>query len=125
MKLLSFDHLVLVTSNLEKCLAFYEGILGMEAVYHHGRYCLYFGMQTINVYAQGGALPAAKHPEAGSLDICLRAEGNIETARQELLARGVRLEHDTVLRQGALGPMQSLYLRDPDGNLIELGFYQN
>ena len=125
MELLSFDHLLLTTSDLKKCLEFYEGILGMETVYHDGRYSLYFGMQKINIHTRPAEfLPAAAYPVSGSLDLCIRVEGSIEDAKKELLACGVKLEQDAVLRHGAIGTMKSLYIRDPDGNLIELGFYQ-
>lgn len=125
MKLTGLDHLVITTKSLTACLAFYRDLLGMEAVERDGRWSLLFGGQKINIHTRPAEfLPAAAYPLPGSLDLCLRAAGSIEAARAELLARGAVLEQDICTRHGARGEMQSLYLRDPDGNLVELGFYE-
>lgn len=126
MKVKGFDHFVLTTSNLEKCLSFYGEILGFRAEQHGGRYALYFGEQKINIHTKPAEfLPAASFPLAGSLDLCFAAEGDAETAYRELREKNAPLVSDVVIRHGALGTMKSLYLRDPDGNLIELGFYES
>ena len=118
------DHIVLTTSNLEKCLAFYEGILGLRTERRDGRYALYFGEQKINIHTKPAEfLPAAAYPLAGSLDLCFDVEGDAETAYRELRENNAPLVSDVVIRHGARGMMKSLYLRDPDGNLVELGFY--
>ena len=124
MNLQGLDHLVITTKNPEACLAFYRDILGMTAVEKEGRWSLFFGGQKFNIHTRPAEfLPAAAYPLPGSLDICLRAEGDIAAARDELLAKGAALVQDVCTRHGAQGEMQSLYLRDPDGNLVELGFY--
>ena len=69
-------------------------------------------------------LPAAGNVTYGSQDICLIAEGNIEEIKQEILDKGYPVEIGPVKRTGALGAMNSIYLRDPDGNLIEIAVYE-
>ena len=69
-------------------------------------------------------LPAAGNPEYGSLDLCLAIEGSIEDAEKEIKEKGGAIEEGPVTRHGALGEMKSIYLRDPDGNLIELASYE-
>lgn len=124
MNVLGLDHFVLTTANPEKCLAFYEGILGFRAEQRDGRYALHFGTQKINIHTKPAEfLPAAAYPLAGSLDLCFVAEGDAETAYLELREKNAPLVSDVVMRHGACGTMKSLYLRDPDGNLVELGFY--
>lgn len=125
MRVLSLDHFVLTTGNLEKCLAFYEGLLGFRAEKKNGRYALFFGAQKINIHTRPAEfLPAADYPLAGSLDLCFAAAGNAEEAYAGLRAKNAPLISDVVTRHGARGEMKSIYLRDPDGNLVELGFYE-
>lgn len=124
MKIQAFDHIVLTTANLEKCLDFYAGLLGLRAEEKDGRYALYFGAQKINIHRKPAEfLPAAAYPLAGSLDLCFAAEGDAEAACAELRAKNAPLVSEVVIRHGARGTMKSIYLRDPDGNLVELGFY--
>ena len=126
MKIRSIDHIVLTTEDLEKCLAFYGGLLGFRAEQKDGRYALYFGKQKINIHTRPAEfLPAAEYPLAGSLDLCFAAEGNAEEAFRELREKNAPLVSDVVIRHGTCGTMKSIYLRDPDGNLVELGFYDD
>ena len=126
MKINAIDHFVLTTNNLQACLDFYSNVLGMEVICENGRYALRFGGQKINIHTKVAEfLPAAKNPQVGALDICLVGDEPIEKVRGELLAKGVNLETEIVERNGALGNMRSIYLRDPDGNLIEIADYQN
>ena len=125
MKIQALDHFVLTTGNLEKCLAFYAGLLGFRAEEREGRHALYFGGQKINIHTKPAEfLPAADYPLAGSLDLCFAAEGNAEAAYAELREKNAPLVSEVVTRHGARGTMKSIYLRDPDGNLVELGFYE-
>ena len=118
--------MVLTTSNLEVCLEFYGEVLGVEVVHRDDRYALHFGKSKINIHTRPAEfLPAAKHPQAGSLDICLVVDEPIEAVRQELLSKDIILEQDVVERHGAMGKMKSIYFRDPDGNLIEICSYTN
>ena len=126
MKIKAFDHIVLTTANLEKCLAFYTGLLGLRAEERDGRHALFFGAQKINIHTRPAEfLPAAAYPLAGSLDLCFVAEGDADAVLRELCEKNAPLVSDVVVRHGARGAMKSIYLRDPDGNLIELGFYGN
>ena len=124
MKLQAFDHIVLTTASLERCLDFYTGLLGLRAEEKEGRYALFFGSQKINIHTRPAEfLPAAAYPLAGSLDLCFAAEGSAEAAYAELHEKNAPLVSKVVIRHGARGKMKSIYLRDPDGNLVELGFY--
>ena len=126
MKIQSIDHIVLTTANLKNCLAFYEKLLGFRAEQTNGRYALYFGAQKINIHTRPAEfLPAADYPLAGSLDLCFAADGNAEEALRELRGKNAPLVSEVVERHGARGTMKSIYLRDPDGNLVELGFYDS
>lgn len=116
-----FDHIVITTQDLEKCLHFYVDILGMELDDAHNRYAVKFGNQKINIHRKKAEfLPAARNVTYGSQDICLLAEGRIEDIEAELIGKGVEIELGIVPRTGACGPISSIYLRDPDGNLIEI-----
>lgn len=115
------DHLVLTVRDIEATIAFYR-ILGMaEVTFGAGRHALRFGTSKINLHAAGDELlPRAAHPTPGSADVCLIVSGPLEEVAAELAAAGVPIELGPVRRTGATGPIDSLYLRDPDHNLIEL-----
>ena len=124
MHITSLDHIVITTADIEKCVAFYEGVLGLRHELKNGRHAFYFGAQKINIHCQPAEfLPAALHPTYGSQDICLVADGDIAEIKCELEAKGYPLETGIVARHGALGAMQSIYLRDVDGNLVEIAVY--
>lgn len=121
MKISNIDHIVIPVSNIEKSLCFYTEILGMEADTSNQRYAVKFGNQKINLHVgKAQFLPAALHPTFGSADICLLAEGNIDELKAEVESKGIQIEIGIVNRQGAQGAIQSIYFRDPDGNLIEV-----
>lgn len=124
MKLKNFDHIVLTTSHLEECLHFYRDFLGMTVSCENGRYALLFGSCKINIHRRPGEFkPAAAYPVSGSIDLCIITETPMEKVLSELLAKGAPVITDIVDRHGARGPMKSIYLRDPDGNLIEIARY--
>ena len=124
MKIKGLDHIVLTTESPEKCADFYGRVLGLELHDEGGRLSFHFSGQKINIHRRPAEfLPAAGYPLAGSLDLCFEAEGDISDALSMLRAKGISPELGPVTRHGARGEMQSLYLRDPDGNLVELGFY--
>lgn len=116
------DHLVLTVADVEASIAFYTRVLGMRAVsFGQGRRALAFGRQKINLHpAQAPLAPHAQRPTPGSADLCLIIRTPLDQARRELDAAGVAVEQGPVARTGATGPILSLYLRDPDGNLIEI-----
>lgn len=118
------DHLVISTADLAACLDFYTRVLGFEHREHNGRNALLFGRQKINVHnGKAQVLPAAARPEYGSADFCFITTDPIETVKAEIEAKGWLVELGVVPREGALGPMRSIYLRDPDGNLVEIAEY--
>lgn len=124
MEILGMDHVVLTTGDLAACLDFYGRVLGLTVRQENGQYSLHFGRQKINLHTRPAEfLPAAAHPTAGSLDFCFAVGGSLKEARSALLARGAVIDGDEIARHGAQGAMKSLYLRDPEGNLVELGFY--
>lgn len=124
MKIKDIDHVVITTRDLRECLRFYVGVLGMEHDSRNGRHALKFGSRKFNVHARKGEFqPAALNPEYGSLDICLIADGDIDGIKAEIEAKGYPIELGVVERTGALGAIKSVYLRDPDGNLIEISTY--
>lgn len=101
--------------------------LGMEVIICGGaRKALRFGRQKINLHPAGREfVPRASRPTVGSAALCFVVEGGLEEAHERLRALGVAVEAGPLERSGALGPIRSLYLRDPDGNLIELSQYTN
>ncbi len=119
------DHLVLTVADVEATCAFYQSALGMKAVtFGNGRKALVFGEQKINLHPAGREFePKAERPTPGSADLCLIAATPLEAVAAHLTARGIDIEQGPVARTGALGPITSLYFRDPDGNLIEVATY--
>jgi len=120
------DHLVLTVASIEAAAEFYTRVLGMGVVtFGAGRTALTFGTSKINLHEAGKEFePKARRPTPGSADICLIVEDGIAEVMAELAAAGVDTEEGPVPRTGATGPITSCYLRDPDGNLIELSNYQ-
>jgi catechol 2,3-dioxygenase-like lactoylglutathione lyase family enzyme len=116
------DHLVLTVRDLEATTDFYQRALGMRReTFGAGRVALHFGRQKINLHQAGGEFdPKAVRPTPGSADLCFITETPIEAVQAHLEACGIAIEEGPVARTGAQGPIVSLYLRDPDGNLIEV-----
>ncbi|HTW84339.1 MAG TPA: nuclear transport factor 2 family protein [Candidatus Sulfotelmatobacter sp.] len=119
------DHLVLNCTDVERTIAFYVDALGAELVHFgEGRRALRFGPQKINLHQLGNRWsPLAAVPTAGSADYCLVAAVGPDEVRARLEAAGVPIELGPVPKTGARGPITSHYVRDPDGNLVELGAY--
>ncbi|WP_092496496.1 VOC family protein [Faunimonas pinastri] len=119
-----FDHLVLTVADIDRTVAFYSDALGMEAETRNGRTALKFGRQKINLHQRGHEFePRALRPTPGSGDFCLIATTPLADVVAHLQDRGVAVELGPVDREGALGPMQSVYVRDPDTNLVEIAVY--
>ncbi|QPR26705.1 VOC family protein [Edwardsiella hoshinae] len=126
MLITGIDHVVITVEDVEQTLAFYVDGLGMTLDERNDRLALIFGNQKINIHRRKAEFtPAARQVTYGSLDICLLAQGDIQQIKQELAGRGLTIEVGVVPRTGARGPIDSLYLRDPDGNLIEISVYQS
>ena len=117
----SLDHLVLTVADLDATLDFYVRILGMTHTRFNDRHAVSFGAQKINLHEVGKEFsPRAAHATAGSGDLCFLIDGTLDTAEIHLRTQGIRIEEGPVKRTGATGPIRSLYVRDPDQNLIEL-----
>lgn len=125
MKIKNIDHLVIAARDIEKSLRFYVNILGMELENVNNFYAVKFGNQKINLHHAGAQYaPVARNVTFGSADICLIAEGVIEQIKTELEAKGIDIEMGIVQRRGANGPIDSVYVRDPDENLVEISVYR-
>ena len=125
MRIDRIDHLVLTVEDLDRTIAFYVDVLGMtEATFGSGRKSLLFGSSKINLHQRGREFePKAATPTPGSADVCLIVDDSLEWVVSELAAIGIAVEEGPVPRTGARGPITSVYIRDPDGNLIELSNY--
>lgn len=125
MNLLRIDHLVITTASLEKCLNFYVGCLGMtHSVAANGQHAIHFGGCKINIHTYAGEFqPAASNPQVGCADFCLITDQNVEDLKKELTDKGVEIIVGVVEREGAQGMMHSIYMLDPDGNLVEIAQY--
>ncbi|KAM6381686.1 glyoxalase domain-containing protein 5 [Pluvialis apricaria] len=119
------DHLVLTVKSIEDTVAFYSKVLGMEVVTFKGnRKALRFGNQKFNLHEAGKEFePKARWPVPGSADICLITQVPLDQLLDHLKACGVIIEEGPVARTGAVGPITSIYFRDPDENLIEVSRY--
>ena len=119
------DHVVLTVADVERTIAFYVDVLGMtEVSFGSGRKALTFGSSKLNLHQRGREFePKAAKPTPGSADLCLIADEPLEVVVADLAARGVAIEEGPVSRTGARGPITSVYIRDPDRNLIELSNY--
>jgi catechol 2,3-dioxygenase-like lactoylglutathione lyase family enzyme len=125
MKIHRIDHLVLTVKDIERTCAFYESVLGFEvATFGQGRKALQFGRQKLNLHQQGKEFePKAAVPTPGAIDLCFVTDTPIDKVRRELEENHVSIEQGPVERTGAVGRLLSIYLRDPDGNLIEIANY--
>ena len=122
MRIISLDHLVLTVRSIEATCTFYAGVLGMEVVtFGKGRKALAFGSQKINLHEQGKEFePKAGQPTAGSADLCFLTDAPLLEVIEHLNSMGVPIIEGPVARTGAVGPLRSVYFRDPDANLIEV-----
>jgi catechol 2,3-dioxygenase-like lactoylglutathione lyase family enzyme len=118
----TFDHVVLTTNNLEACLDFYTRVLGMKVeTYGQNRIALKFGDHKFNVHPPGfEAGIKARTPTPGSLDLCFLADRPLDEVIAHLKKEGVPIEEGPSNRTGARFTLRSVYVRDPDENLIEI-----
>ncbi|CAI0696049.1 VOC family protein [Serratia ficaria] len=116
------DHLVLTVTDIERSCRFYQQVLGFDVVtFRDDRKALAFGHQKINLHQAGHEFePKAHQPTPGSADLCFLAATPLAEVIEELNDLGVIIEEGPVERTGAGGPIVSVYLRDPDNNLIEI-----
>jgi catechol 2,3-dioxygenase-like lactoylglutathione lyase family enzyme len=125
MRIAKIDHLVLTVRDIAVTGEFYSRVLGMDVVtFGSGRKALEFGTQKINLHEVGKEFePKAARPTPGSADICFISAGPIADVLDHLRSVGVPVLEGPVQRTGASGSMLSVYFRDPDDNLIEIGVY--
>ncbi|MCY9824812.1 VOC family protein [Vibrio chagasii] len=125
MEISHLDHLVLTVKNIEITVDFYQRVLGMKPIqFGEGRWALSFGNQKINLHQQGKEFePKAKHVQAGSADLCFITNTPIDEVFDHITGQDVVIEEGPVERTGAVDKITSIYLRDPDGNLIEVSNY--
>jgi catechol 2,3-dioxygenase-like lactoylglutathione lyase family enzyme len=125
MKILKIDHLVLTVKDIDKTCEFYNQVLGMEVItFGEGRKALHFGEQKINLHEVGKEFePKAKSPMSGTADLCFITDVPLLDVIDHLDNYAAPIEEGPVKRTGALGPITSIYIRDPDDNLIEISNY--
>ena len=128
MKLEKIDHVVITVKNLNKTIDFYTNILGMKLEEFSSslnndqiRYAVSFGSQKINIHEEIKPFkPNALNPSSGSMDICFISKNKINNWVHHLVKKGINIEIGPDKKTGALGPILSIYIRDPDFNLIEI-----
>ena len=124
--LTALDHLVLTVADIEATAQFYADVLGMQVIRFavadgSTRTALGFGAQKINLHQAGTEFdPKAAQPTPGAGDLCFLTDHTPEQWQAHLATHGIAIEDGPVPRTGATGPLLSLYIRDPDGNLIEI-----
>lgn len=120
------DHLVLTVGDIARSCAFYQRVLKMQVITFAGdRKALAFGQQKINLHQHGREFePKALLPTPGSGDLCLITDWSMVAVMDHLHVCDVPIEEGPVARTGAMGPIESVYFRDPDGNLIEVSRYR-
>ena len=118
----NLDHLVITANNLQATIDFYTKVLGMVHVaFGDNLHSVHFGDQKFNIHdASTNVSPKAKNIVPGSEDFCLISETSVSQVIQHLQDCGVTVEQGPVTRSGAAGVLQSVYFRDPDGNLVEV-----
>lgn len=121
------DHIVVTAWDVDRTIEFYQRVLGMEAItFAGGRRGLAFGRQKINLHQAGREFePKALKPAPGAIDLCFISPTPLAEVVEHIRSCGVAVVEGPVPRTGALGPMQSVYIRDPDGNLIEISNYED
>ncbi|SSV48474.1 VOC family protein [Acinetobacter nosocomialis] len=122
MKISHLDHLVLTVASIENTCNFYQTVLGFEVITFKGdRKALKFGNQKINLHQQGNEFkPKALQPTPGSADLCFISDTPISEVVAHLNQLNIQIEEGPVERTGAMHPILSVYIRDPDQNLIEI-----
>ena len=122
MQVSHLDHLVLTVANLDKTIDFYTRVIGMSVVtFGQNRKALVYGSQKINLHELGKEFePKARQVQAGSADLCFIAAIPLPQVIEHLQVQQVEILEGPVERTGAVGKILSVYIRDPDGNLLEI-----
>lgn len=118
----SIDHIVITTRDLDRCVDFYTRVLGMTLErFGEGRLALKFGEQKFNIHPPGfDAGIKARMPTPGSLDLCFLADRPLDDVIAHLKRHNIAIEEGPVTRTGARFAIRSVYVRDPDDNLVEI-----
>ena len=127
MQIIGLDHFVLTVASIERTVAFYCNALGMqrEIFGPQQRTALRFGPHKINLHKADNLFdPKAAHPTMGSADLCFLVD-DLAAAETHLERCGIPILVARSTRAGARGPITSIYVRDPDHNLVELSTYQD
>ena len=116
------DHIVLTTVDEDACVRFYTDVMGMALeTFGGGRKAFRFGNQKINLHVKGREVePRAHLPVPGALDLCFIASVPLDDVIARLGSLQVPIIEGPVMRTGATAKLRSIYLRDPDLNLIEI-----
>ncbi|MFS2161275.1 VOC family protein [Pseudomonas sp. Pseusp122] len=116
------DHLVLTAVNADATVDFYTRVMGMQLeTFGAGRMAFKYGKQKINLHIRGQEFePKAHVPVPGALDLCFIASIPLDKVIEHLHAADWPIIEGPVIRTGATGPIRSVYVRDPDLNLIEI-----
>tara|TARA_A100001015_G_C14753148_1_gene618413 strand:- start:453 stop:839 length:387 start_codon:yes stop_codon:yes gene_type:complete len=121
----SLDHIVLTSKNIKGCIFFYTKVLGMELekniLNKKKQLCLKFGKQKINLHNEEEPFtPHARNPISGSVDLCFLSSLPLKEWKKILEKNNITIELGPIKRIGAISPILSIYVRDPDMNLIEI-----
>ena len=119
------DHIVMTTRDLQGCIRFYAEVLGMKLESFQTpteqRQALKFGNQKINLHEWGKEFTPRAHVAApGTLDLCFIASVPLEQVMAKLKAANIPILEGPVLKTGATSKIRSVYVRDPDLNLVEI-----
>jgi catechol 2,3-dioxygenase-like lactoylglutathione lyase family enzyme len=119
------DHIVLTTRDLDACVRFYTEVLGMKLERFRTpteeRLALKFGNQKINLHVWGKEFTPRAHVAApGTLDLCFIASVGLDEVVKTLKNKNVPILEGPVAKTGAVSKLRSVYVRDPDLNLVEI-----
>jgi len=119
------DHVVLTTRDKDACIRFYTEVLGMRLErFAENRLALRFGDQKINLHEWGKEFtPRAQVAAPGTLDLCFISSIPLEKVVERLNHAKIEIIEGPVMKTGARGPIRSVYVRDPDLNLVEISVY--
>jgi len=125
MQISRLDHLVLTVKDINKTVDFYVSVLGMEKeIFKENRIALKFGNQKINLHQLGAEFePKARNVKEGSADLCFISELPLDEVIMHVMRLNIMIVEGLCERTGAIGVLNSIYIRDPDENLIEISTY--
>lgn len=125
MRVVSLDHLVITVHDMSRTIKFYVDILGMrEVTFGDDRKALTYGQQKINLHQFGEEFePKASTPLPGTADLCFLIDVDLSECIEHLISNDIEILQGPIERTGAIGPINSIYIRDPDANLIEFSTY--